>query len=126
MIKIVAVAIVVSVLIVYLKSVNSELYSVALVGAGVLLIVSGLEYLSETLDFFDKLSDISGLDKNCFSIIMKITGIAYVIEFGAGIIEDFGLKSMADKVIFVGKTVILATALPLINQVFGLFMGLIK
>ena len=126
MIKIVAVAIVVSVLVVYLKSVNSELYSVALVGSGVLLIVSGLEYLSETLDFFDKLSEISGLDKTCFSIIMKITGIAYVIEFGAGIKEDFGLKSMADKVIFVGKTVILATALPLINQVFGLFMGLIK
>ena len=126
MIKIVAVAIVVSLLIIYLKNINSELYSVAIVGAGVLLIVSGLEYLSETLDFFDRLSEVSGLDKNCFSVIMKITGIAYIVEFGAGIIEDFGLKSIADKVVFVGKMVILTTALPVINQVFGLFIGLLQ
>ena len=126
MIKIVAVAIVVSLLIIYLKNINSELYSVAIVGAGVLLIVSGLEYLSETLDFFDRLSEVSGLDKNCFSVIMKITGIAYIVEFGAGIIEDFGLKSIADKVVFVGKMVILTTALPIINQVFVLFIGLLQ
>ena len=126
MIKIVAVAIVVSLLIIYLKNINSELYSVAIVGAGVLLIVSGLEYLSETLDFFDRLSEVSGLDKNCFSVIMKITGIAYIVEFGAGIIEDFGLKSIADKVVFVGKIVILTTALPIINQVFVLFIGLLQ
>lgn len=126
MIKIVALAIVASVLIIYLKNVNSELYSVAVVVAGVLLIVSGLEYLSETLDFFNRLSEVSGLDKNCFSVIMKITGIAYIVEFGAGMIEDFGLKSIADKVVFVGKMVILVTALPIINQVFGLFIGLLQ
>lgn len=126
MIKIVALAIVASVLIIYLKNVNSELYSVAVVVAGVLLIVSGLEYLSETLDFFNRLSEVSGLDKNCFSVIMKITGIAYIVEFGAGMIEDFGLKSIADKVVFIGKMVILVTALPIINQVFGLFIGLLQ
>ncbi len=126
MLKIVAVAIVAAILIIYLKNANSELYSVAVVGAGVLLIFLGLDYLSETLDFFNKISDISGLDKNYFSIIMKITGIAYVVEFGAGVIEDFGLKSMSDKVIFVGKMVILITAMPIINQVFNLFIGLVK
>ena len=126
MIKIVSVAIIAAILIIYLKNINSELYTLAIVGAGVILFFLGLDYLSETLDFFNRLSEISGIKESYFSIIIKITGIAYTVEFGAGLIEDFGLKSLADKIVFVGKMVILVTAMPLINQAFNLFIGLIK
>ena len=125
MIKIVACAVICAFVLVYLKSVNSEFFSVAVLGAGVIITAFGLEYLTETVDFIRKLVDSSGINAKYFSVILKITGIAYVVEFGAGIIDDLGLKSLSDKLIFVGKTAILVASMPIIYAVFNLLSDLI-
>lgn len=126
MFKIVAVALVCAFVIIYLKSVNSEFFSVAMVGAGVILTALGIEYLTDTLSFMDNLVKTTGINNTYFSVILKITAIAYVVEFGAGIIEDLGLKSIADKLIFVGKLAIIIAAIPVISAVFNLLSGLLK
>lgn len=124
MIKIVAIALICAFVLVYLKSINSDLFSVALLGAGVIIVACGVEYLAETVDFFKNLSRISGVDNAFMSIILKITGIAYVVEFGAGIIDDLGLKNLSDKLVLVGKLAILTAAAPVIYAVFNLITGI--
>ena len=126
MFKIVAVALVCAFVIIYLKSVNSEFFSVAMVGAGVILTALGIEYLTDTFSFMDNLVKTTGINNTYFSVILKITAIAYVVEFGAGIIEDLGLKNIADKLIFVGKLAIIIAAIPVISAVFNLLSGLLK
>ena len=125
MIKIVACAIVCVFILTYLKSINSEFFSVAVLGAGVIITAMGLNYLTETVDFIQKLIETSGINSKYFSVILKITGIAYVVEFGAGIIEDLGFKSIADKLVFVGKVAIFVAAMPIVYAVFNLVSGLI-
>ena len=125
MIKIVACAIVCVFILTYLKSINSEFFSVAVLGAGVIITAMGLNYLTETVDFIQKLIEASGINSKYFSVILKITGIAYVVEFGAGIIEDLGFKSIADKLVFVGKVAIFVAAMPIVYAVFNLLSGLI-
>ena len=120
MLKIVAVAVVCSFILIYLKNVNSEFFSVAVLGVGVVITALGVEYLTETVVFFKNLINSSGLNKEYFTVIIKITGIAYVVEFGAGIIEDLGLKSVADKLTFVGKLAIFVAAIPIIKAVLKL------
>ncbi|MBO4251501.1 MAG: stage III sporulation protein AD [Clostridia bacterium] len=126
MLKIVACAIICAFILTYLKSVGSEFFSVAVLGAGVILTSLGIEYLTQTVEFVRELIEQSGVNTEYFSIILKITGIAYVVEFGAGIVEDMGLKSVADKLVFVGKIAIFVTAMPIIYAVFNLMMGLVK
>ena len=126
MVKIVACAIVCVFILTYLKSINSEFFSVAALGAGVIIIAMGLDYLTETVGFIQKLVESSGINAKYFSVILKITGIAYVVEFGAGIIEDLGHKSIADKLIFVGKAAIFVAAMPIIYAVFNLVTGILQ
>ena len=126
MVKIVACAVLCAFVLIYLKSVNSEFFSVATLGAGVIIIALGIDYLTETVGFIQKIIDSSGINAKYFSVILKITGIAYVVEFGAGVVEDLGLKSMADKLVCIGKAAIFTAAIPIIYAVFELLIGLIQ
>lgn len=126
MFKIVACAVVCAFVLIYLKNINSEFFSVAVLGAGVIIIAFGIDYLYETITFLQVLIENSGVNTEYFSVILKITGIAYIVEFGAGIIEDLGLKSVADKLVFVGKLAIFVASMPIIYAVFNLMTGLIK
>lgn len=126
MFKIVAVAVICAFVLIYLKSVNSEFFSVAMVGAGVIITALGLEYLTDTLSFVNNLINSTGINAKYFAAILKITAIAYVVEFGAGIIEDLGLKNVADKLVFIGKLAIIIAAMPVITAVFDLLSGLLR
>ena len=125
MVKLVAIALVFGVIIIYLKSINSELSLLALVGAGIIIIFYTLEYLSNSFVFITQLVDSSGIDKDFYIIIFKITAIGYLIEFGASTMQDFGLTSLASKLIFAGKVVILSISLPIIYAVYNLIIGVI-
>ena len=46
MVKIIAIALTCAILVVYLKSINSEYYNIALVGSGVILLSFAFEYIS--------------------------------------------------------------------------------
>lgn len=126
MVKLVAIALVCSIIIVYLKTINSELFSFALIGSGIILLSYGFTYLYQTYDFFVNLIDMAGINTEYYSIIFKITGIGYLIEFGASSVEDLGLKSIADKLVFVGKAIILLVSLPIFYAVFNMLKGIIQ
>lgn len=126
MIQIVALTILFAIIIVYLKTVNSEIALIALVGAGIILSSYAFSYLVQTFDFINKLIELTKIDREIFKIIFKITAIGYLIEFGAGTINDFGLKSLADKLVFVGKIIILSVSMPIFYALFNLISGLIQ
>ncbi len=125
MYKIILIALVCAVLIIYLKNINSELAILAEIMSGIILIFYSLSYLKTTFSFFNELISLSGLDDKIFGIILKIIAIGYLIEFGASTIEDFGLKSLATKLIFVGKIIIICMAMPIIYAVFNVITGLL-
>ena len=126
MVKIVSLAILFAITIVYLKSVNSELAPLALVGSGIIIVFLSLDYLVQTVDFFKQLVSLTGLGEDSFSIILKVTAIGYLVEFGASTIEDMGIKHLSDKLVFVGKIIIFTTSLPIIYAVFNLLKRLTK
>lgn len=120
MLKIAALALVCAVLVTYLKSVGSEFYSLALVGSGIIILYFGIEYVVTTVDFFNKIAQSASFDENFLPIIFKIISIGYIVEFGAGLVEDMGVKSLADKLVFIGKLIILSVSIPVFYAVFEL------
>ena len=117
MIKIVAFIVVCAVLVVYVKNVNAELYPLVLLGSGIIVLYTGFTYLTGTLDFFKKIVSASAINEKFLSIIFKIVSVGYIVEFGAGVVEDMGLKSLADKLVFIGKAIIVGVSLPVFYAV---------
>ena len=126
MIKIVLIAMVSASLILYLRSVNSELALLATIGSGIIIVFFSLNYLTNVFEFINKIIDMSGIAPELYEIIFKITAIGYLIEFSADTIQDFGLKSLSDKLVFVGKVVIFCMSMPIIYAVFNLLLGIIQ
>ena len=125
MVKIVLLTIIFAIIIIYLKGVNSELFTLATVGASIVVISLVVEYIGQAFSVFNMMIDATKIDRSLFNIIFKIMAIGYLVEFGAGIVNDFGLKSLADKLVFAGKIVIFCMSLPIIYAVFNLFTELL-
>ena len=125
MIKIIIISIIFAFLIVYLKSTKSEYADLALVGSSIILIFISIDYVSSTLEVINKIVELSNLNKEYYKIILKIISIAYVVEFGSSTIEDMGLKSLSNKIVFLGKIIIIAVSAPIIYAVFNVINQLI-
>ena len=123
--KIIAVGIISAIIIIYLKSVNSELTMLATVCSGLLLLVMTVSYVTEFLGLFSTLINTSGIDPSIFSITVKIIAISYLVEFSASLIDDFGLKSISDKVVFAGRILILTMTMPIIINLVKVVVDMI-
>ncbi len=126
MLKIVLIAVVCSFVIVYLKSINSELVPIVIVASGVILISFSLEYLSNIFTLISQIVNLSELNSDIYKLIFKITSIGIIVEFGAGTINDFGLNGLADKLVLVGKIIILSMSLPIVYSLINLLIRILQ
>lgn len=122
----VGVALTSAILIVYLKNTRPELAMAATVAAGAVLLVLALGAVRDIVESLNSLAVLTNIDSTMLVIIIKITGISYLIEFAATTIEDFGSKSVADKVLFGGKVLILSLSLPIIKSLIELIASIVS
>ncbi len=109
-----------------LKGTKPELAFAVTVAGGIILLLFVFEVLRDNLSIFGEIADITGIDSSLVKILLKMVGIGYLVEFSAGILNDFGQNSTADKLIFCGKVVILVLAVPILRSVLSLIMQLLK
>ena len=60
------------------------------------------------------------IDSSLIKLMVKVIAIGYLVEFAAGVVEDFGAKSVADKLIFAGKVIIFSVSLPVLQTLLSL------
>lgn len=126
MIQLVCIALVCAILIVYLKSVNSEFYTLAIVGSSIIILGYAFSYVSVCFELLNKLVELTGISKEFYKILIKITSIGYLVQFGAGTIEDMGLKGLSDKLVMAGKIIIFSLSLPIIYGLINLLTELVQ
>lgn len=126
MIKILSIAILCTIIVVYLKEINSNLAIPALIVSGIIVILFSLNYLKNSFELVGKIIEMTSIDNKIVTSILKITVIANLIEFTALTIEDFGLKSLSEKLIFCGKIIIFSISAPIFYSVFELIIGLLQ
>lgn len=123
-VKICVVAVIFAVIIIFLRGFNAEISMVALVAASGILLIFAVNALSEAFSIFEKLQALSGVPESVISLVIKITLICYIIQFSVGAIEDFGLKSLADKLGLVGKIVVLIMAVPILENLIDIIVSI--
>ncbi len=115
-IKIVSVGVVGAILYCYLKCVNSELSTLSVVATGLVIILLSLNYIVTTFQFFTEISQKTGIDTSLFLIIVKIIIISYLVDFSVNLCEDFGVKSIGDKITLGGKVMIFSISIPIFSS----------
>lgn len=123
--KIVAVGLICSFVIVYLKSTDSNLTMPLTVCSGIILLTMTLGYVTDFLKVLNDLSANSHVDGNVLKLTIKIMAITYLVEFSASTIEDFGLTSISDKVVFAGRIVILTLSAPIIETLISTIISIL-
>lgn len=124
--KIILLAITAALLCYYLKSINSNLFLPALLVSGIIILNYSIDYILAVSSYFTKLFESLKIDSSVFILLLKVCVIGYAIEFSAGLIEDLGIKNLSDKLIFVGKILLLSMSLPIFNSLFDLMLNFIN
>lgn len=125
MVKIVAIALVCACIILYLRTINSELTLLATIGAGIIILSFIIDYINEAFLLINQIVELTGIDKNMYKIIFKITSIGYLIEFGSSTLNDFGLTSLSNKLQFVGKISVFCVSMPIVYSLVNLLKELL-
>lgn len=112
-----AIIIVISVLIISLRSRLGE-YSFLLLIATVCIVL--FTVLGNLFSAFSKVRDLfnkSGNIGEYFTVALKALGISYVTTFAADSCRDFGLSALAQTSEIVGKIAIFILSLPLVTSI---------
>lgn len=123
--QLVGVAFVTAVAAILVRSTKPELAVVVTIAGGIILLLFALEIFRGSISIFSEIADATGLNASIVKTLLKMVGIGYIIEFSAGVLHDFGQGSLADKLIFCGKIIILVLAVPILESVLGLVSDLL-
>ena len=114
--KIIGVAFITTIAAVLLKSTKPELSFAVTVTGVIVILLFIVDALENTLTVFTAIAEITGVENGLLKILLKIVGVGYITEFGAGILNDFGSNAVADKVALGGKITIVLLSLPIISS----------
>ena len=120
-IKIIGAAFLTAITTIVLKTTKPELSFAVLIAGTVIILLFLVDLLQGAFTAFSSIVAMTGMENGLIRILLKIVGIGYLTEFSAGILNDFGAASVADKVVLAGKLVILVASLPIIESLLTLF-----
>ena len=85
--------------------------------AGVILFVSILTSITDVISFIKDISSKANIDIVYIGVVLKILAISYLATFCSEICKDAGAASIASKVEFSAKILILTLAIPILMAV---------
>jgi len=124
-VKIIGIALVTTFAVMVLRPTKPELAAIVSIAGGVIVLLMAVDALGQVLGNFSAIVNRTGINSEIFSALLKIIGIGYLADFAAGICSDAGNNSMAQKVSLAGKVIILVLALPIIDSLIQIIIGIL-
>ena len=124
--QLVGIAIITAVAALLLKGTKPELAFAVTIAGGIILLLFAFEIFKGSLTIFQKITDITGIESSIVKILLKMVGIGYLVEFSAGILNDFGQSNLGDKLVFCCKIIVLVLAVPILESVLNLIVKLFE
>jgi len=121
--RVIGIALATTFAVLLLKPSKPEIAALLSVVGGLLVILMFVESISEIIDNLGHLVQRTGIRTELFSALIRIIGIGYLTEFAANICDEAGNSAMAKKITLAGKVLILILALPIINNLVEIIVG---
>lgn len=125
-VKLIGIALIGIVAVSLLRSAKPEFAVFAVIGTGIVMVITMISSLQSAILAFDDLVEKSGMDDRVFSAVLKIIGIGYLTEYSASIAIDAGCASIAQKLQFGGKIVIFLMSISIVTALVDVVTGLLE
>lgn len=123
--KIIAIGLITCLATMIIRPIRSDFAVIIAIVGGLIILFMVVDYLLNVFEIFRDIIGITGINSNLYTLLLKIIGVGYLIEFTAGICADTGNSGLADKVLLSGKIIILVMALPIITNILQIIMELL-
>lgn len=123
--KIIAIGLITCLATMIVRPIRSDFAVIIGLVGGLIILFMVINYLATIFEVFKEIIGITSLNSNLYTLLLKIIGVGYLIEFTAGICSDTGNSSLGDKVLLGGKIIILVMALPIITNILQIIMELL-
>jgi len=120
--QIVGIGIVATAIIIILRVQKPEIAVQASIVTGLVIFMLLASKLSAVIELLDSYADKADIKPIYFTTVLKITGIAYIAEFGAEVCKDAGENAIASKIELAGKVTIVVLAVPIITSLLDIIL----
>lgn len=122
LIQIVGIGIIATVIIIILRVQRPEIAVQASIATGLVIFMLLASKLSAVMELLDNYADKADIKPIYFTTVLKITGIAYIAEFGAEVCKDAGENAIASKIELAGKVTIVVLAVPIVTSLLDIIL----
>lgn len=124
-IKIIGIAVVALIIIILLRQYKPEytIYISLLAGALILLLV--MDKLTGIINLLQSLANKTSINSTFLSLLIKITGIAFLSEFAVSICKDSGEAAIANKIEIGTKIIIISMSIPIITSLLEIILKIL-
>lgn len=123
--KIVVIGLIATILAVILREQKPEIAMQVSIVTGLIIFIFVITKLSSVLAVLKYFASKTNIDLMYFTTILKVIAIAYITEFGAQVCKDAGESSIASKIEFGGKVIIMIMAIPILAALLDTITKLI-
>ena len=116
-IRIISMALIALFLYIFVKEKKSDIAVLIILAASIIILLYMITQLGQIVSFINSIAAKANIDIVYIEIILKILAIAYLASFCSEICKDAGAGSLASKVEFSAKIMILVLAIPILMAV---------
>ena len=124
-VRVIGIALLTTFAVLILKQNRPELAAIVSLSGGLIILLMFTQGLAGVITSLTQIVDRTGISSDIFTMLLRIIGIGYLTEFASGICDDAGNSNMAQKVTLAGKVLILIIAIPIINNLIEVVLGVI-
>ena len=125
-VKIIGIGLIAVVIILILKQYKPEFAIYVSLIAGIAILFISLTQLSGVLDLLKNISSKANINSQYLSLLLKITGIAFLTEFAVSVSNDSGETAIARKMDLGGKVIIISISIPIITALLETILKIIQ
>lgn len=124
-IKIIGVGLIALITIIIIKQYKPEFALYISIIAGAIILYLIIDKLEGIIDLLKSVSDKSGVSSEFLTLLLKMTGIAFLAEFAISICKDSGENSIANKIEIGTKVVVISMSIPIISNLLDVILKLL-
>lgn len=124
-IKIIGIAFVALIIIILLKQYKPEFVIYVSLIAGALIVLLVMDKLTGIINLLQSLESKASINGTFISLLIKITGIAFLSEFAVSICKDSGESAIASKIEIGSKIIIISMSIPIISALLEIILKIL-
>lgn len=124
-VKIVGIALIALIMVVLLKQYKPEFTIYISLLAGALILVLVMDKLIGIVSLLQSLANKASINMTFLSLLIKITGIAFLSEFAISICKDSGEVAIANKIEIGTKIIIISMSIPIITSLLEIILKIL-